>query len=50
MSQPAVGTAQADPVLGGQLPEASAVLQVLGDKPETALLLQTGIGMAMHGS
>jgi len=25
------------------------VLQVLGHEPETALLRQTGIGMAMHG-
>ena len=47
-SQPAVGAAQADAVLGGQLLEAAAVLQVPGHEPETALLRQTGIGMAMH--
>ena len=44
-----VGAAQADAVLGGKLSQAAAVLQVLGDKPEPALLRQTGIGMAMHG-
>jgi len=48
-AQPAVGASQADSVLGGQLTEAPAALQVLGDEPETALLRQTGIGMAMHG-
>jgi len=48
-SQPAVGAAQTDAVLGGQFLEAAAVLQVLGHEPETAFLRQTGIGMAMHG-
>ena len=47
--QPAVGASEADPVFGGQLPEAAALLEVLGDEPEAALLRQTGIGMAMHG-
>jgi len=50
MSQPGVGAAQTDAVLGGQFLEASAVLQVLGREPETALLRQTDIGMAVHGA
>jgi hypothetical protein len=48
-SQPAVGAAEADPVLGVQLPEDAAVIQVLGHEPERAILCQTGIGMAMDG-
>ena len=36
-------------MLGGQLPVATYLLQVLGNKAETELLRQTGIGMAMHG-
>jgi hypothetical protein len=48
-SRPAVGAAQADSVLGGELPDAEAVLQVVGYEPEMPLLRQTGIGMAMHG-
>ena len=47
--QPALGASEADPVFSGQLPEAAALLEVLGDEPEAALLRQTGIGMAMHG-
>jgi hypothetical protein len=47
--QPAVGASEADPVFSGQLPEAAALLEVLGDEPEAALLRQSGIGMAMHG-
>lgn len=48
-SQPAVGAAEADPVLGVQLPEDAAVIQVLGHEAERAILCQTGIGMAMDG-
>ena len=36
--QPAVGAAEADPILGGKLPEVAAVHQVLGHQPEAALL------------
>ena len=47
--QPAVGTVEADAVLGRKFHKAPPLLKVLGDQPETALLRQTGIGMAMHG-
>jgi hypothetical protein len=45
--EPAVSTAQADAVLGGEFRKAAAMLQVLGHQPETAPLRHTGIGMAM---
>lgn len=44
-----MGTAETDSVLGRQLSQAATVLQVLVHEPDDGLLLQTGIGMAMHG-
>lgn len=40
---------EADPVFGRQFSKAAAVVQVLGLAPETALLCQAGMGVAMHG-
>ena len=48
-SQPAIGAAEADSVLGGQLREAAAFLQILDHQPESPALCQAGIGVAMHG-
>jgi hypothetical protein len=48
-SQPAIGAAEADSVLGGQLREAAAFLQILDHQPEAPALCQAGIGVAMHG-
>jgi len=48
-SQPAIGAAEADSVLSGQLREAAAFLQMLDHQLESSPLCQACIGVAMHG-
>jgi hypothetical protein len=47
--QPAIGAAETDLAFRGQFSEPAGVLNVLDHEPESALLRQSGIGVARHG-
>ena len=47
--QPAISAAEGDSVLGGQIRGAAVFILMLDHEPETSLLCQASIGVAMHG-